>query len=101
MHRAVTTTPADVERALRHAERSYGFERWDDAASEERAEVIERAADIVESRVADIAYTDALTSGVPIAKARLVAQFLPHRIRAAAADLRTLPRRTALDAAWA
>ena len=55
VHRAVTTSPDDVERALRHAERSYGFERWDDAASEERAAVIERAADIVETRIEDIA----------------------------------------------
>jgi acyl-CoA reductase-like NAD-dependent aldehyde dehydrogenase len=98
VHRAVTTGPDDLERALRHAERSYGFERWDDAASEERAAVIERAADVVEARIEDIARTDALTSGVPIAKARMVAAFLPHRIRSAAAELRTIPRRTALDA---
>ncbi|WP_280236441.1 aldehyde dehydrogenase family protein [Nocardia cyriacigeorgica] len=98
VHRAVTTGPDDVERALRHAEQSYGFERWDDAASKKRATVIERAADIVESRIEDIARTDALTSGVPIGKARLVAQFLPHRIRCAAAELRAIPRRTALAA---
>ena len=98
VHRAVTTRPDDVERALRHAERSYGFERWDDAASDERADVIERAADIIETRIEDIAGTDALTSGVPITKARMVAQFLPHRIRSTAADLRAIPRRTALAA---
>ncbi|PXX71672.1 acyl-CoA reductase-like NAD-dependent aldehyde dehydrogenase [Nocardia tenerifensis] len=98
VHRAVTTRPAEVERALRHAELSYDLEHWDDAAREERAAVIERAADVVESRIADIARTDALTSGVPIAKARVVAQFLPHRIRSAAAELRTIPRRTALAA---
>ncbi|MDV6292077.1 aldehyde dehydrogenase family protein [Rhodococcus aetherivorans] len=98
VHRAVTTSSDDVERALRHAERSYGFRRWDDAASEERAAVIERAADVVEARIEDIARTDALTSGVPIAQARMVAQFLPHRIRSSAADLRTIPRRTALEA---
>ncbi|MBC2640708.1 MULTISPECIES: aldehyde dehydrogenase [unclassified Rhodococcus (in: high G+C Gram-positive bacteria)] len=98
VHRAVTTGPDDLERALRHAERSYGFERWDDAANEERAAVIERAADVVEARIEDIARTDALTSGVPIAKARMVAAFLPHRIRSAAAELRAIPRRTALDA---
>ena len=98
VHPAVTTSPDDVERALQHAERSYGFERWDDAASEERAAVIERVADIVETRIEDIATTDALTSGVPIAKTRMVAQFLPSRIRSAAAELRTIPRRTALEA---
>ncbi|MEU3010480.1 aldehyde dehydrogenase family protein [Nocardia asteroides] len=98
VHRAVTTAPGDVERALRHAERSYGFDRWDDAASEDRAAVIERAADLIESRVEEIARTDALTSGVPITTTRLAAAFLPHRIRAAAADLRAIPRRTALAA---
>ncbi|MBB3037065.1 aldehyde dehydrogenase family protein [Hoyosella altamirensis] len=98
VHRAVTTSPDDVERALHHAERSYGFERWDDAASEERIAVLERAADIVEARLEDIARTDALTSGVPIANARMVAQFLPHRIRSSAAELRTIPRRTSLAA---
>ncbi|MCP2298624.1 Acyl-CoA reductase [Nocardia amikacinitolerans] len=98
VHRAVTTGPDDIERALRHAERSYGFERWDDAASEERAAAIERAADLVETRIDDIARTDALTSGVPITTTRMAAAFLPHRIRSAAADLRATPRRKALAA---
>ncbi|UZX04719.1 aldehyde dehydrogenase [Arthrobacter sp. CDRTa11] len=98
IHRAVTTSPDDVERALRHAERSYSFEGWDEAASEERAAVIERAAALVETRIEDIARTDALTSGVPIARARRIAEFLPHRIRSAAAELRAIPRRKALEA---
>lgn len=98
VHRAVTTGPDDIERALRHAERSYGFERWDDAASEERAAAIERAADLVETRIDDIARTDALTSGVPITTTRMAAAFLPHRIRSAAADLRATPSRKALAA---
>ncbi|NMO00645.1 aldehyde dehydrogenase [Gordonia sp. TBRC 11910] len=98
VHAGVTTSATDIERALAYAEQSYGFDRWDDAATEERAETIERAADIAAKRVEDIARTDALTSGVPIANARKVAEFLPHRIRAAAAELRALPRRTALRA---
>lgn len=98
IHRAVTTSPDDVERALRHAERSYSFDGCDAAASEERAAVIECAATLVETRIEDIARTDALTSGVPIAKARRVAEFLPHRIRSSAAELRAIPRRKALEA---
>lgn len=98
IHRAVTSSPDDVERAVRHAERSYTFDGWDDPAREERAAVIERAAAIVETRIEDIARTDALTSGVPIAKARRVAEFLPHRIRSSAADLRATPRSKALKA---
>lgn len=98
IHRTVTTGPDDIERALRHAEDCYGFDRWDDAASEERAATIERAAQIVATRTEDIARTDALTSGVPITTTRDVATFLPARIRAAAAELRAIPRRQALQA---
>lgn len=98
IHPTVTTSSADVERALVHAERSYGFDRWEDAATEERAQVIERAADVLESRLEDIARADALTSGTTISNTRKVAAFLPYRIRGAAAELREIPRRTALDA---
>ena len=55
IHRAVTTGPDDVERALRHAERSYSVDHWVDAAKEERAAVIERAAAIIQTRIEDIA----------------------------------------------
>ncbi len=98
IHGAVTTGIDDVERALQHAARSYTFEPWDAGAGEERAAVIERAAALVEARIEDIARTDALTSGVPIAGTRKIAEFLPHRIRSSAADLRSIPRRKALDA---
>ncbi|MFJ8913094.1 aldehyde dehydrogenase family protein [Amycolatopsis sp. NPDC102389] len=98
VHRSVTTAPDDVERALRHAERVYDVGRWDEDARRERAEMLERVADIVESRAEDIARTDSLTSGTPISVTRKVAAFLPARIRASAADLVTIPRVTALAA---
>lgn len=98
IHRTVTTSPDDVERALRHAERVYDVGRWDEDARRERADMFERVADIVESRVEDIARTDSLTSGTPIGVTRKVAAFLPARIRAAAADLVNVPRVTALAA---
>lgn len=98
VHRAVSTRPEDVERALRHAERSYDGRPWDDEARQERAAVLDRVADLVEMRIEDIARADALTSGTPISATRLVAAFLPHRIRATAADLRAIPRVTALEA---
>ncbi|MET9326622.1 aldehyde dehydrogenase [Tsukamurella sp. NPDC003166] len=98
IHRAVTTSAADVERALQHAHDSYGFDRWEDAATEERAHVIERAADILQTRLEDLAHADALTSGTTITNTRKVAAFLPYRIRGAAAELRSIPRRTALEA---
>jgi acyl-CoA reductase-like NAD-dependent aldehyde dehydrogenase len=98
VHRAVTTPSTDVERALHHAEQSYDVGRWDEEARYERAATLDRVADLLESRIEDIARTDAVTSGTPISVTRLVAAFLPHRIRATAADLRAIPRVTALGA---
>ncbi|GAA1089122.1 aldehyde dehydrogenase family protein [Pseudonocardia alni] len=98
VHRAVSTPPDEVERALRHAEASYDPGPWDQDARRERAAVLDRVADNLEGRLEDIARTDALTSGTPISVTRLVAAFLPHRIRATAADLRNIPRVTALVA---
>ncbi|WP_034274516.1 aldehyde dehydrogenase family protein [Haloechinothrix halophila] len=98
VHRLVTTAPDDLERALRHAERVYDIGRWDEDARRERADMLERAAEIIETRAEDIARTDSLTSGTPISVTRKVAAFLPARIRASASDLRTVPRVTALAA---
>lgn len=98
VHRLVTTSPDDVERALRHAEQSYDARPLDEEARHERAATLDRVADLLETRIEDIARTDALTSGTPIGVTRLVAAFLPHRIRSTAADLRTIPRVSALAA---
>lgn len=98
VHRTVTTPPDEVERALAHAERTYDAGRWDEEARHERAGVLERVADLLDARTEDIARTDALTSGTPIGVTRKVAAFLPFRIRAAAAELRAIPRVTALAA---
>jgi acyl-CoA reductase-like NAD-dependent aldehyde dehydrogenase len=98
VHRTVTTTPDDLERALRHAERSYDGRPWDDEARHQRAEVLERVAALLEGRTEEIARADALTSGTPISFTRTVAGFLPFRIRATAADLVNTPRVTALEA---
>lgn len=98
VHRTVTTTPDDVERALRHAESVYDVGRWDEDARRERAEMLERVATLLEGRSEDIARADALTSGTPISFTRTVASFLPYRIRASAADLVNIPRVTALEA---
>src|SRR4051794_36555071 len=98
VHRLVTTTPDDVERALRHAEQASDVGRWDDDARRERADMLQRVADFVEKRAEDIARTDSLTSGTPISATRKVAAFLPARIRASAQDLLDIPRVTALAA---
>ena len=98
VHRLVGTAPDDVERALCHAEQSHDSRPWGEEARHERAAILDRVADLVETRIEDIARTDALTSGTPITTTRLVAAFLPHRIRATAADLRAIPRVRALEA---
>lgn len=98
VHRLVSTSADDVERALRHAEQSYDPAFGDEEARQERAAVLDRVADLLEARSEDVARADALTSGTPIGVTRLVAAFLPHRIRASAADLRAIPRVTALEA---
>lgn len=98
VHRLVTTSSDALERALQHAESVYEVGRWDADTRRERAEMLERVADIVETRTEEIARTDALTSGTPISVTRKVAAFLPFRIRATAADLVAIPRVTALAA---
>lgn len=98
VHRLVSTTPDDVERALGHAAGAYDGRPWSDDDRFERADVLDRVATALEARVEDIARADALTSGTPIGVTRAVAGFLPHRVRAAAADLRATPRVTALEA---
>lgn len=98
VHRTATTTPDDVERALRHAEQSYDAAYGSEGARHERADVLDRVADLIEKRTEEIARVDALTSGTPIGSTRKVAGFLPHRIRSTATDLREIPRVTALQA---
>lgn len=98
VHRAVTTAPGQVERALHHAERVYETGRWDDEARHERAEALERVAKNLEARADEIARTDSLTSGAPTSVTRTAAAFLPARIRSTASDLLSIPRVTALQA---
>lgn len=98
VHRSVTTSGEDVDRALRYAEAAYDVGRWDQDARNERAAMLERVADAMEERLEDIARADALTSGTPITATRTAAGFLPYRIRATAQDLRNIPRVTALEA---
>ncbi|MER7536916.1 aldehyde dehydrogenase family protein [Streptomyces sp. NPDC097704] len=98
LHRLVTTTADDLERALQYAERAYEGRAWGEEERRERAEILERVAAIIETRTEEIARTDAMTSGTPISTTRVVASFLPFRIRAAAADLLSTPRITALEA---
>lgn len=98
IHAAPTTPARDVEAALQHASGAYDPTPWDADAREERAEALERVADLLEQRTEEIARADALTSGTAISATRVVASFLPHRVRAAAAEVRDIERVRGLDA---
>ena len=58
--------------------------------------MLERVADNLADCAEDIARADSLTSGVPIGVTQKISAFLPYRIRAAAEDLRSIPRVKAL-----
>lgn len=62
-------TRADLDDALEAAER--GFRVWSRTAPEKRAEVIMKAAQILRSRVDDIAVAATLEQGKPLAQSRL------------------------------
>ncbi|MFB8004935.1 aldehyde dehydrogenase family protein [Nocardia sp. NPDC056000] len=99
IHRSVSTAPADLERALQHAQRAYDTQNWaTDDFRLARAEALDRVADNIEQRLEEIARTDAITSGTAITATRTLAAFLPARIRGAAAETRGIPRVTALAA---
>ncbi|WP_255657768.1 aldehyde dehydrogenase [Aeromicrobium sp. Leaf350] len=98
LHPSVTTPAEHVEEALRHAAEQYDPSPWDEATRRERADALQRAANLLEERTEDIARADAMTSGTAIGATRVVASFLPHRVRAAAEEVLRIPRITALDA---
>ncbi|OLT07720.1 dehydrogenase [Pseudonocardia sp. CNS-004] len=98
VHPMATTAPADVERALAAADALHRDGTWQDVSSPERAALLDRVADALADRVEEIAVTDSLTSGVPIATTRIVAGFIPARFRAAAQDCLANPRTLRLPA---
>ncbi|HWD07442.1 MAG TPA: aldehyde dehydrogenase [Amycolatopsis sp.] len=97
-HPMVTTSPADVERALATADDLHRAGQWQAFPEGARAEALRRIADFLEERIEDIAVEDSLTSGVPITTTRLVAGFIPGRFRTAAEDCLAQPRLRKLEA---
>lgn len=61
---------ADVEAAVQAAHRAFETGPWPRMKAAERAAVLLKTADLIESRLEDIARLDALESGKPIAQAR-------------------------------
>lgn len=98
IHATASTPPEDLEEALQHAADAYDPVPWDEDARGERADALDRVADLLEGRTEEIARADALTSGTAISATRAVASFLPHRVRAAAAEVRDIERVTKLGA---
>lgn len=98
LHPMPTTAHDDVEHALSVSDALHRTGDWQDVAAPARAAFLERIADLLESRVDEIAVLDSLTSGVPISTTRVIASFLPFRFRAAADDCRQNPHRRQLAA---
>ena len=61
---------ADVEAAVQAAHQAFEAGPWPRMKSSERAAILLRTADLIESRLEEIARLDALESGKPIAQAR-------------------------------
>jgi acyl-CoA reductase-like NAD-dependent aldehyde dehydrogenase len=85
-------TGADVDRAVGAARAAFVDGRWSRIPVAERATILNRAADLLEARVDEIAETNAIESGTPFASARLIAQDAAKGIRRAT--------RIALTAQW-
>ena len=79
-----------VDRAVSAASRT--FEDWSRIPVDERAAVLERAADLLDERSADVASTVTLEMGMPIRLSTVTQSQLPASVlRAAAATARTFP----------
>lgn len=98
LYAMATTSEADIERALRHADEVHRSGATRGIAPRERAELLNRIADQIEARAEELAVADAINSGIPISITRQLVSFLPGRFRAAAADLTKIVRDTPLAA---
>ncbi len=81
---------ADVEAAVQTAQKAFGSGPWPRMKGAERAAILLKTADLIETRLEEIARLDALESGKPIAQARSEISGAADIWRYAAALARTL-----------
>ncbi len=82
------TAPEVVERALAEAEAAHARGTWSDMPVEERAALLERIADALDARVADIAVVEGASSGLPAPIASAFAGSMSGNFRDVAAMIR-------------
>src|SRR6185312_2805648 len=83
------STPAAVEAALTAADAAWRA-GWSEVPLAERCEALERFAAALDQRCEEIAWVDAIDSGVPIAVTRLMGESLGATVRGAIATAREL-----------
>lgn len=83
LQQARSSAPEQVDRAVAAAHAAHVAAAWASAGTAGRAPALERWADLLDERAADIAVLDALNTGVPIASTRLFAGSLGDTVRGA------------------
>lgn len=86
----LSCTPEQVEEALAATDRAYQQGEWEHTPAAERADTLDRIADLLaEPQVTDaISYADAVTTGAIIRTTRKMASLVPHVFRGAAQYIR-------------
>lgn len=79
----LSSTAEDADRALAAADALHRTGSWARTPVERRAELLNRIADALERRVAEIAYEDAMATGNPHRIASQMASYLAPRVRSA------------------
>lgn len=90
----------DIDRAVRAAREAFDDGRWSGLSVEERAEILLRAADIIESRADDIAALTPIEAGQGVASARLLAVDAAQGVRRAVAVSRVVPWEESRTGSW-
>jgi phenylacetaldehyde dehydrogenase len=94
----LSSTAEDVDRAVAAANELHRTGSWAWTPTEGRAELLNRIADGLERRVAEIAYEDAMATGNPYAVAAQMASYLAPRVRSARDQLFDVGEATDLPA---
>lgn len=77
------TSVGDVERALAAAHRLHTSGEWEGAGTDARVALLDRLADRLDARVAELGYADAMSNGNPLTVAIQMAGYLGPRVRSA------------------
>ena len=84
LFRQERSPPEQIEAAIRSAQAAHREGAWTRMRGERRAAILTRIADALEALVEDLALSDAVLTGVPIARTRSIARVCPASFRAGA-----------------